>query len=88
MYATLYLAAPRDATLACVRPREICRRIERLGGEHVYTRGSHRTYVVRYGERGRVTTQVPIHPRDIRPGTLRAIERDLEPVFGKGWLRT
>jgi hypothetical protein len=23
----------------------------------------------------------------LRPGTLRAIERDLEPVFGKGWLR-
>ena len=24
---------------------------------------------------------------DVRPGTLRAIERDLEPVFGKGWLK-
>jgi hypothetical protein len=23
----------------------------------------------------------------VRPGTLRTIERDLEPVFGKGWLK-
>jgi hypothetical protein len=32
-------------------------------------------------------TTVAQHPGDIRPGTLRAIERDLEPVFGKEWLR-
>lgn len=27
------------------------------------------------------------HPGDIPAGTLRSIERDLEPVLGKGWLR-
>jgi hypothetical protein len=32
-------------------------------------------------------TTIAQHPGDIRPGTLRAIERDLEPVFGKGWLK-
>ncbi len=87
MCATIYLAAPRDATLACVKPREVCRRIERLGGEHDRTDGSHRGYVVRYGECGRVRTWVSMHPRDVPPGTLRKIERDLEPAFGKGWLR-
>jgi predicted RNA binding protein YcfA (HicA-like mRNA interferase family) len=30
---------------------------------------------------------VPIHKgEDIPRGTLRAIERDLEPCLGKGWL--
>jgi predicted RNA binding protein YcfA (HicA-like mRNA interferase family) len=32
-------------------------------------------------------TTVPQHSGDIPAGTLRAIERDLEPVLGKGWLR-
>jgi hypothetical protein len=32
-------------------------------------------------------TTIAQHAGDIRPGTLRAIEWDLEPVFGKGWLR-
>jgi predicted RNA binding protein YcfA (HicA-like mRNA interferase family) len=34
-----------------------------------------------------VATTVPQHAGDIPAGTLRAIERDLEPAFGKGWLR-
>jgi len=34
-----------------------------------------------------VATTVPQHAGDIPSGTLRAIERDLEPAFGKGWLR-
>jgi hypothetical protein len=32
-------------------------------------------------------TTVAQHAGDVRPGTLRAIERDLEPVFGNGWLK-
>jgi hypothetical protein len=32
-------------------------------------------------------TTVPPHSGDIPADTLRAIERDLEDVFGKGWLR-
>jgi predicted RNA binding protein YcfA (HicA-like mRNA interferase family) len=53
--------------------------------------GSHRRYVVTYvdpstGEERQVPTTVPQHAGDIPTGTLRAIERDLEPVLGKGWL--
>jgi predicted RNA binding protein YcfA (HicA-like mRNA interferase family) len=32
-------------------------------------------------------TTVPQHPGDIPTGLLRAIERDMELVFGKRWLR-
>jgi hypothetical protein len=32
-------------------------------------------------------TTVALDAGDVRPGTLRAIERDLEPAFGKGWLK-
>jgi predicted RNA binding protein YcfA (HicA-like mRNA interferase family) len=48
--------------------------------------GSHRRYRV---ERSGVlaSTAVAVHPGDIPPGTLRKIERHLEPVLGKKWLR-
>jgi predicted RNA binding protein YcfA (HicA-like mRNA interferase family) len=53
--------------------------------------GSHRRFAVDYtrpdGTPGRVMTSVPQHPGDIRPGTLAAIEKDLEPALGKGWLQ-
>jgi len=32
-------------------------------------------------------TIVAQHRGDIPIGTLRAIERQMEPVFGKGWLK-
>jgi predicted RNA binding protein YcfA (HicA-like mRNA interferase family) len=49
----------------------------------VRQRGSH-VRVVCEG----ATTTVPVHRgRDLPPGMLRAIERDLESVLGKGWLR-
>lgn len=35
----------------------------------------------------KVFTTVAQHTGDIPAGTLRAIERDLEVAFGKGWLR-
>jgi len=36
----------------------------------------------------RHNTTVPVHQgEDISPGLLRAIERDLEPCLGQGWLR-
>jgi predicted RNA binding protein YcfA (HicA-like mRNA interferase family) len=68
-----------------VRAKEVCRRIERLGGVYVRTRGSHRHYVVRY-DGGVVRTRVAMHPGDIAVGTLYAIQRDLAPVFGRRWL--
>jgi predicted RNA binding protein YcfA (HicA-like mRNA interferase family) len=74
-----------------VRAREVNRRIERLGGAMARQVGSHRRYVVAYtdasGKQVTVTTTVAQHTGDIPVGTLRAIERDLEPAFGKGWLR-
>jgi hypothetical protein len=37
---------------------------------------------------GQYQTVVPVHQgEDIKKGTLRSIERDLEPVLGKGWLK-
>ena len=74
-----------------VRAREVNRRIERLGGVMARQVGSHRRYVVTNvdagGAEARLATTVPQHQGDIPPGTLRAIERDLEPAFGRGWLR-
>ena len=67
------------------------RRIERLGGMMARQAGSHRRYVITYidaaGAAAKVATTVPQHPGDMPAGTLRAIERDLEPALGKGWLR-
>jgi predicted RNA binding protein YcfA (HicA-like mRNA interferase family) len=70
-----------------MRAREVVRRIERLGGEFVRQTGSHARYRATDGVETRFTT-VPMHgSRDIAAGTLRAIEKDMEPIFGKGWLR-
>jgi predicted RNA binding protein YcfA (HicA-like mRNA interferase family) len=55
--------------------------LERLGCEVVRQRGSH--VRMRCGE---CSTTVPVHRgEDLPPGTLRAIERDLEPCLGKRW---
>ena len=74
-----------------MRAREVNRRIERLGGMMVRQVGSHRRYVATCtdaaGREATVATTVAQHAGDIPAGTLRAIERDLEPAFGKGWLR-
>ncbi|HEY5879445.1 MAG TPA: type II toxin-antitoxin system HicA family toxin [Nakamurella sp.] len=66
-----------------MRARDVARRIEMLGGVMVRQTGSHRRF-----RAGSHFTTVPMHgSRDVPPGTLRAIERDLEAEFGKGWLR-
>jgi len=33
-------------------------------------------------------TVIPVHSGDLPSGTLRAIERDLEPCLGKRWLQS
>lgn len=65
--------------------REVIKRIKKLGGSELRQSGSH----VRVNCRcGRNFTTVPDHGHhDIKAGTLRAIERDLESCFGMGWLR-
>ena len=54
--------------------------------------GSHRRYAVTYidptGHEVTLATTVAQHAGDIPRGTLRSIEKDLEPAFGKGWLTT
>ena len=60
----------------------VARRIEHLGGVVVRRKGSH----VIYRTDGGCQTVVPMHAGDIPAGTLRAIERQLEPCLGKGWL--
>jgi predicted RNA binding protein YcfA (HicA-like mRNA interferase family) len=66
--------------------REVVSKITSNGGYFVRQRGSHALY---RAQRGALVAQtvVAMHPGDIPKGTLRAIERDLEPVFEKGWLR-
>jgi predicted RNA binding protein YcfA (HicA-like mRNA interferase family) len=69
-----------------MKAREVNRAIETRGGEVLRQKGSHRFYRVEVdGVIGHTT--VPQHTGDIPTGLLRKIERDLEPVLGKGWLR-
>jgi predicted RNA binding protein YcfA (HicA-like mRNA interferase family) len=49
----------------------------------VRQKGSHARFV---SACGRCATTVPMHAGDIAPGTLRSIERQMEPCYGKGWL--
>lgn len=73
-----------------MRSREVNRRIEALGGHQTRQVGSHRRYTATAtnpdGTTHPVYTTVAQHTRDIPLGTLRAIQKDLEPAFGKGWL--
>jgi predicted RNA binding protein YcfA (HicA-like mRNA interferase family) len=68
--------------------REVIRLVERRGGILLRQRGSRRQHEARAvladGTEATARTTVAYHAVDIRPGTLRAIERDLEPAFGKG----
>ncbi|MFC7710202.1 type II toxin-antitoxin system HicA family toxin [Micromonospora lupini] len=77
-------------TISLVRAREVIQRIERLGGWQVRQRGSHRMFQASAelmdGTKVTVRTVVPQHGGDLPIGTLRAIERDMAPLFGKGWL--
>jgi len=69
-----------------VKAREVNQRIERRGGLVLRQKGSHRFYTIKLdGVTGQTT--VPQHSGDIPIGLLRKIEKDLEPVLGKGWLR-
>jgi len=69
-----------------MRAREVNRAIESRGGQFLRQRGSHRMYVATL-DAVTVRTTVRQHPGDIPTGLLRAIERDLAPVFGERWLR-
>lgn len=61
--------------------RELTRRLRERDCSSVRQRGSHQIW--RCGD---CQTVIPIHAGDITPGTLRSIERDLEPCLGAKWL--
>ncbi|MBX9472735.1 type II toxin-antitoxin system HicA family toxin [Microcella sp.] len=69
-----------------MKARVIEKKIRAAGGVLVRQRGSHRLFVV-HADGKTARTTLPYHGGDVPKGTVRAIERDLEPVLGKGWLR-
>ena len=63
------------SSIPVLKPREVIRRLEKLGFVEVRQRGSHKQF--RHTD-GRVTT-VPMHAgRDIAPTLLRQICRDIK----------
>jgi predicted RNA binding protein YcfA (HicA-like mRNA interferase family) len=65
-----------------MKSRELRRILRGFGCIEVRQRGSHLVVTC-----GKCQTVIPVHGgEDIAPGTLRAIERQLEPCLGKGWL--
>lgn len=57
--------------------RVLIRRLRERGCQSVRQRGPHQIW--RCGD---CQTVVPVHAGDLTPGTLRSIERDLEPCLG------
>lgn len=64
------------------RAQEVTKVLRKRGAHEVRVKGSHAVW--RYEN---CQTVVPMHRGDMPVGTVRAIERDMEAVFGKGWLR-
>jgi predicted RNA binding protein YcfA (HicA-like mRNA interferase family) len=68
-----------------MRANEVVRLLKQNGATLVRRqKGSHARFVSACGN---CATTVAMHPGDIPTGTLRAIERDMEECYGKGWLR-
>ncbi len=66
-----------------LKARELIRILRALGAEERPGKGSHIRFRV-----GTCFTTVPNHQgEDLRAGTVRAIEANLEPCLGPGWLR-
>jgi predicted RNA binding protein YcfA (HicA-like mRNA interferase family) len=60
--------------LPVVRPRQLIRALERAGFFVHHIRGSH--HYLRHPDKPGVLVVVPVHNRDLKRGTLRAILRD------------
>lgn len=66
-----------------MKARELRKILKGFGCVEVTQKGSH--LKIRCGN---CTTIVPVHAgEDLAPGTLRSIEKQLEPCLGKGWLK-
>jgi len=64
-----------------MKAREVTRKLEKAGATWKPGKGSHRKYYYK-----NCKTAVSMHPGDINPRTLEAIEKQMEPCLGKGWL--
>ena len=62
--------------------QEVAKTLRKRGAEMVRQTGSHAQYRFQ-----NCVTTVPMHRGDLAKGTVRAMERDFEPAFGKGWLK-
>lgn len=69
-----------------MRATEVTKKLRKAGAEMIRQRGSHQRWkIIHHGET--YFTTVPIHRGDIPLGTLRSIEKQMEPALGKGWLQ-
>lgn len=68
-----------------MRAREVNRKIEKLGGVHTRTVGSHKRYEVT-ANGVTASTSVAQHPGDVPTGTLYKIQKDLATALGRTWL--
>ena len=69
-------------SLLVMKARELRKILRRLGCAEVSQKGSHLKVAC-----GDCITVVPVHKgEDIKPGTLRTIEKQLERCLGEGWL--
>jgi predicted RNA binding protein YcfA (HicA-like mRNA interferase family) len=64
-----------------MKAEEVVKILKDAGAEWRQGKGSHRVYSF-----GECTTVVPMHSGDMPKGTLRAIERQMEPCLGRKWL--
>jgi len=62
---------------------EVLKALKARGAVLVRQKGSHARYKSACGE---CATTVPMHKGDVPIGTLRAIQKDMEPCYGEGWL--
>ena len=67
--------------ILALRAREVAKRLEKAGATWNSGKGSHRKYQYKT-----CRTVVAMHPGDMNPNTLRAIEKQMAPCLGKGWL--
>jgi predicted RNA binding protein YcfA (HicA-like mRNA interferase family) len=62
---------------------EVTSAILARGGRKLRQKGSHMRFQCACGQN---KTTVPVHTGDLGRGLLGAIEKDLEPCFGRKWL--
>lgn len=69
-----------------MKATEVTRKLRKAGAEMIRQRGSHQRWKIEINGQTCFTT-VPVHRGDIPLGTLRSIEKQMEPALGKGWLQ-